>query len=191
MNLRDLHYLVALAEHRHFGRAADACFVSQPTLSTQIKKLEEELGVKLVERTPGKILLTETGREITRRARAVLAEVGGVNLWGPAGHVDLTSALRSPGSAMKPLIYGMAFDDLSLHPATLMQDQATTFGDYAPADFDGEFQGTVSARDGIDIGAAPEGTDVWAVEHGYVSVTPMRVGETEASAIDAIAAWFR
>ncbi|HUH30382.1 MAG TPA: LysR substrate-binding domain-containing protein [Rhodanobacter sp.] len=75
MNLRDLHYLVALAEHRHFGRAADACFVSQPTLSTQIKKLEDELGVKLVERTPGKILLTDTGREITRRARAVLAEV--------------------------------------------------------------------------------------------------------------------
>ncbi len=75
MNLRDLHYLVALAEHRHFGRAADACFVSQPTLSTQIKKLEEELGVKLVERTPRKILLTETGREITHRARAVLAEI--------------------------------------------------------------------------------------------------------------------
>ncbi|MEO7068381.1 MAG: DNA-binding transcriptional regulator OxyR [Rhodanobacter sp.] len=75
MNLRDLHYLVALAEHRHFGRAADACFVSQPTLSTQIKKLEEELGVTLVERTPRKILLTETGREIARRARAVAAEV--------------------------------------------------------------------------------------------------------------------
>ena len=74
MNLRDLHYLVALAEHRHFGRAADACFVSQPTLSTQIKKLKGELGVKLVERTPGKILLTATGREIIRRARAVLAE---------------------------------------------------------------------------------------------------------------------
>ena len=75
MNLRDLHYLVALAAHRHFGRAAEACFVSQPTLSTQIKKLEEELGVTLVERTPGKILLTETGRQITQRARAVLAEV--------------------------------------------------------------------------------------------------------------------
>ena len=75
MNLRDLHYLVALAEHRHFGRAAEASFVSQPTLSTQIRKLEEELGVTLVERTPRKILLTETGREITHRARAVLAEV--------------------------------------------------------------------------------------------------------------------
>lgn len=75
MNLRDLHYLVALAEHRHFGRAAEASFVSQPTLSTQIKKLEDELGVPLVERTPRKVLLTETGREIARRARGVLAEI--------------------------------------------------------------------------------------------------------------------
>lgn len=75
MNLRDLAYLVSLAEHRHFGRAAEASFVSQPTLSTQIKKLEDELGVALVERTPRKVLLTETGREIARRARGVLAEV--------------------------------------------------------------------------------------------------------------------
>jgi LysR family hydrogen peroxide-inducible transcriptional activator len=75
MNLRDLQYLVALAEHRHFGRAAEASFVSQPTLSTQIKKLEDELGVALFERMPRKVLLTETGREIARRARMVLAEV--------------------------------------------------------------------------------------------------------------------
>ncbi|WP_395683261.1 LysR substrate-binding domain-containing protein [Dokdonella sp.] len=75
MNLRDLRYLVALAEHRHFGRAATASFVSQPTLSTQIKKLEEELGVALVERTPRKVLLTEVGREIALRAREVLGEI--------------------------------------------------------------------------------------------------------------------
>ncbi|TDR48616.1 LysR family transcriptional regulator [Tahibacter aquaticus] len=75
MNLRDLRYLVALAEHKHFGRAADASFVSQPTLSTQIKKLEDELDVSLVERTPRKILLTEVGREIAARARHVLDEV--------------------------------------------------------------------------------------------------------------------
>ena len=75
MNLRDLRYLVALAEHKHFGRAADASFVSQPTLSTQIKKLEDELDVALVERTPRKILLTEVGREIATRARHVLDEV--------------------------------------------------------------------------------------------------------------------
>ena len=75
MNLRDLRYLVALAEHRHFGRAAAASFVSQPTLSTQIKKLEDELGVALVERTPRKVLLTEVGREIAQRARDVLNEI--------------------------------------------------------------------------------------------------------------------
>ena len=75
MNLRDLRYLVALAEHKHFGRAAQASFVSQPTLSTQIRKLEEELDVALVERTPRKVLLTEVGREIAQRAREVLNEV--------------------------------------------------------------------------------------------------------------------
>jgi LysR family transcriptional regulator, hydrogen peroxide-inducible genes activator len=75
MNLRDLRYFVALAEHKHFGRAAQASFVSQPTLSTQIKKLEDELGVALVERTPRKVLLTEVGKEIAVRAREVLTEV--------------------------------------------------------------------------------------------------------------------
>ena len=75
MNLRDLRYLVALAEHRHFGRAAEASFVSQPTLSTQIRKLEEELGVALFERAPRKVMLTPVGREIVERARKVLADV--------------------------------------------------------------------------------------------------------------------
>jgi len=75
MNLRDLRYLVALAEQRHFGRAAEACFVSQPTLSTQIKKIEDELGVTLVERAPRKVMLTDAGSEIAKRAQRVLAEV--------------------------------------------------------------------------------------------------------------------
>lgn len=75
MNLRDLKYLVALADHKHFGRAAAACFVSQPTLSTQIKKLEDELGVSLVERAPRKVMLTPAGREAADRARAIVAEV--------------------------------------------------------------------------------------------------------------------
>src|SRR5688500_7725996 len=75
MNLRDLKYLVALADHRHFGRAAAASFVSQPTLSTQIRKLEDELGVALVERAPRKVMLTPVGREIADRARHVVDEV--------------------------------------------------------------------------------------------------------------------
>ena len=75
MNLRDLRYLVALADHKHFGRAAAACFVSQPTLSTQIRKLEDELGVPLVERAPRKVVLTPAGREAAERARRIVAEV--------------------------------------------------------------------------------------------------------------------
>ena len=75
MNLRDLRYLVALADHRHFGRAAAASFVSQPTLSTQIRKLEEELGVPLVERAPRKVMLTPAGLDIAERARRIVGEV--------------------------------------------------------------------------------------------------------------------
>ena len=75
MNLRDLRYLVALADLRHFGRAADACFVSQPTLSTQIRKLEEELGLTLIERAPRKVMLTAAGQDAVLRARRIVAEV--------------------------------------------------------------------------------------------------------------------
>lgn len=73
MNLRDLHYLVAVARHRHFGRAAEACHVSQPTLSAQLKKLEEFLGVLLVERTSKQIMLTPIGEEVASRARYILS----------------------------------------------------------------------------------------------------------------------
>lgn len=75
MNLRDLRYLIALADQRHFSRAAEACHVSQPTLSTQIRKLEEELGVQLIERAPRQVMLTPIGRDILARARRVIAEV--------------------------------------------------------------------------------------------------------------------
>lgn len=75
MNLRALQYFVKLADLRHFSKAADACFVSQPTLSTQIRKLEEELGTQLVERSPKNIMLTPAGVEIAERARKLLADV--------------------------------------------------------------------------------------------------------------------
>lgn len=74
MNLRDLKYLVAVAEQRHFGRAAAACFVSQPTLSTQLKKLEEELGVTLIERTNRQVMLTAVGERVVAQAQRVLRE---------------------------------------------------------------------------------------------------------------------
>ncbi len=75
MNLRALEYFVAVADHRHFGRAAGACHVSQPTLSMQIKKLETQLGVQLLERNPQGVTLTATGALILDRARTVLRDI--------------------------------------------------------------------------------------------------------------------
>jgi LysR family transcriptional regulator, hydrogen peroxide-inducible genes activator len=73
ITLRQLRYLVSLARHRHFGRAAEDCAVTQPALSMQIRELEREIGAALVERRPNDIALTETGREVARRAEHILA----------------------------------------------------------------------------------------------------------------------
>lgn len=75
MNIRAIQYLVTLADVRHFSKAAELCYVSQPTLSTQIRKLEEELDVQLVERSPRQVMLTPVGEEIVERARTILSEV--------------------------------------------------------------------------------------------------------------------
>jgi LysR family hydrogen peroxide-inducible transcriptional activator len=73
ITLRQLRYLSALAEHRHFGRAAEACAVSQPALSMQVRDLEKFLGVELVERRQGEVALTDVGGEVVRRAEHMLA----------------------------------------------------------------------------------------------------------------------
>jgi LysR family transcriptional regulator, hydrogen peroxide-inducible genes activator len=75
ISLKQLRYFAALAEHGHFGRAAQACHVSQPVLSVQIRELERALGVSLAERGGREVVLTAAGREIARRARRVLDEV--------------------------------------------------------------------------------------------------------------------
>jgi LysR family hydrogen peroxide-inducible transcriptional activator len=74
MNLRDLKYFVALAEERHFGKAAERSYVSQPTLSAQIRKLESYLGVQLIERQPRQVTLTETGARILPIARRIIED---------------------------------------------------------------------------------------------------------------------
>lgn len=72
MNIKDLKYLLAIENHRHFGKAADSCFVSQPALSIQIKKLEDTLGVQLIERTNKSVLLTDIGLLIAERAKQLI-----------------------------------------------------------------------------------------------------------------------
>jgi LysR family hydrogen peroxide-inducible transcriptional activator len=88
MNLRDLRYLVALADERHFGRAAERCFVSQPTLSAQIRKLERYLGAPLVERQPKRVSLTTIGEKVVERARRLLQESDAI--------VELARSERDP-----------------------------------------------------------------------------------------------
>ncbi len=78
MTLRELRYLVALADLGHFGRAAQACHVSQPTLSTQLRKLEESLGVTLFERTSRRLHVTPAGEQIVAKARRMLAEADAI-----------------------------------------------------------------------------------------------------------------
>ena len=94
MTLRDLEYLVALAETRHFGRAAERCHVSQPTLSAQIRKLEDSLGVALVERRPRKVALTAAGEAVVERARRMLRDAEDIQALGRASQDPLAGQLR-------------------------------------------------------------------------------------------------
>ena len=97
MNLRDLRYLVAVAEQRHFGRAAALCNVSQPTLSAQLKKLEEQLGVTLLERTNKSVTVTPLGAAVVQRARAALEQADAI--------LEIAQAGRDPMAG--PLILGV------------------------------------------------------------------------------------
>nr|MCH9674978.1 LysR family transcriptional regulator [Gammaproteobacteria bacterium] len=94
MNLRDLKYVVSVAETRHFGRAAQACFVSQPTLSGQIKKLEDELGVVIFERTNKRVDLTAVGAQIVAGARRVLEQADAIVQLADAHQDPLAGPLR-------------------------------------------------------------------------------------------------
>ena len=85
--LRQLRYLTALEDTQHFREAAEACGISQPSLSVQIKSLEDGLGLTLVERGRGPVRLTQSGREVARRARDILDAGQGI--------VDLTATLQS------------------------------------------------------------------------------------------------
>ncbi len=94
MTLNELRYIVAVARERHFGRAAEACHVSQPTLSVAVRKLEEELGVSLFERRKGDISITPIGEQIVSQAQRVLEEVAGLRQIALQGRDQLAGPLR-------------------------------------------------------------------------------------------------
>jgi LysR family hydrogen peroxide-inducible transcriptional activator len=94
MTLTELRYVVAVARERHFGRAAEACFVSQPTLSVAIKKLEEELDVKIFERGATEVSVTPLGEDIVRQAQSVIEQAGAIKEIAKRGKDPLAGALR-------------------------------------------------------------------------------------------------
>jgi LysR family hydrogen peroxide-inducible transcriptional activator len=94
MTLTELRYVVAVARERHFGRAAEACFVAQPTLSVAVRKLEEELGVVLFERGPGEVSVTPIGQRVVEQAQRVLEEAARVKELAAAGADPLAGPLR-------------------------------------------------------------------------------------------------
>jgi len=94
MTLTELRYIVAVARERHFGRAADACFVSQPTLSVAVKKLEDELGVALFERGPTEVAVTTVGADIVAQAQRVLEQAGTIKELAKHGKDQLAGPLR-------------------------------------------------------------------------------------------------
>jgi len=124
MNLRDLRYMLAVAEHRHFGRAAEACRVSQPTLSVQLKKLEDSLGVVLFERSSKQVVATPVCEALLAHARVALAEVEAMSALAKA----LADPLRGPlrigviptlGPYLLPLVFAPlrdALPDLAIEP---------------------------------------------------------------------------
>ena len=94
MTLTELRYIVAVAAERHFGRAAERCFVSQPSLSASVKNLEEELGVQIFERAKGEVLLTPVGAEIVAQARRTLEEAERVKAVAKHGSDPLDGPLH-------------------------------------------------------------------------------------------------
>jgi LysR family transcriptional regulator, hydrogen peroxide-inducible genes activator len=94
MTLTELRYIVAVAREKHFSRAAEACFVSQPTLSVAIKKLEEELDVKLFERGSNEISMTPLGEEIVRQAQTVIEQAAGIKEIAKRGKDPVSGPLR-------------------------------------------------------------------------------------------------
>ena len=100
MNLRDLKYLVAVAATRHFGNAAAQCCVSQPTLSGQIKKLEDELGVTLLERTRRSVETTLIGDAIVSQARLILEQTDALRHLAASHQDPLVGSLRIGGSRL-------------------------------------------------------------------------------------------
>ena len=127
MTLTELRYIVAVAREHHFGRAAEACFVSQPTLSVSIKKLEEELDVKIFERGANEVTVTPLGAEIVRQAQMVIEQAAAIQEIAPRGTDPVSGPLRlgviyTIGPYLLPDLVRQAIDRVPQMPLMLQEN---------------------------------------------------------------------
>jgi LysR family hydrogen peroxide-inducible transcriptional activator len=130
MTLTELRYIVALARERHFGRAAEKCFVSQPTLSVAVKKLEDELGVTLFERGGSEVTVTPVGARIVEQAQRVLEEASAIKSLAIEGKDELTAPLRfgaiyTIGPYLMPLLIPLLHKRAPRMPLIIQENYTT------------------------------------------------------------------
>ncbi len=127
MTLTELKYIVAVAREKHFGKAAEACYVSQPTLSVAIKKLEDELEVKLFERSANEVAITPLGADIVRQAESVLEQAASIREIAKRGKDPLAGALAlgiiyTIGPYLLPDLVRQAIDHTPQMPLMLQEN---------------------------------------------------------------------
>jgi LysR family hydrogen peroxide-inducible transcriptional activator len=156
MTLTELRYIVAVARERHFGRAAEACFVSQPTLSVAIKKLEEELDVKLFERGSNEVSVTPLGEEIVRQAQSVIEQAAGIKEIAKRGKDPVSGPLRlgviyTIGPYLLPDLVKQAIDKFPQMPLILQENFTVKLLDMLRT---GELDAAIMAEPFPDTGLA-------------------------------------
>ena len=156
MTLTELRYIVAVAREKHFGRAAEACFVSQPTLSVAIKKLEEELDVKLFERGSNEVSVTPLGEEIVRQAQSVIEQAAGIKETAKRGKDPVAGPLRlgiiyTIGPYLLPDLVKQAIDRVPQMPLMLQENFTVKLLDMLRT---GELDAAIMAEPFPDAGLA-------------------------------------
>ena len=156
MTLTELRYIVAVAREKHFGRAAEACFVSQPTLSVAIKKLEEELDVKLFERGTNEVSVTPLGEEIVRQAQSVIEQAAAIKDIAKRGKDPVSGPLRlgviyTIGPYLLPDLVKLAIERVPQMPLMLQENFTVKLLDMLRT---GELDAAIMAEPFPDAGLA-------------------------------------
>lgn len=162
VNLRDFKYLIALADTRHFGKAAEKTFVSQPTLSAQLKKLEAHLGVTLIERHTRQVTLTEIGKQIVERARRVIQETDDL--------VKLAESSRDPLGGSIKIAFIPTLGPYLLPRITQTLRQTLPKAQIMLYEYQTEPMIKAVEAGAIDVGVLALGVDIHNLEHRGVGI---------------------